>query len=341
MKIRVLTQYPWSVGYGGAEIQARKYVEYASRNGVDIDFLDHYNKEVNYDILHIVGLTYNSRHIVKAAKAKNIKVAISPVYYTSATKARILALYLSVIKTRHLASLNLMGDALKSADVLLPNSVAEQKQLKKIFCLKDELTSFKVVHNGIDNESSIVDPSKFQSQYGINADYILSVAMVDKRKNTVRLIEGFLKSGSGSQLVIVGDVRDIEKSFIERFKYLVEANKDSIKLIPFIQDRALLSSAYAGAKMHAMPSIIETPGLSNLEAASLGCNLVVGECEPVREYFGNLPFYADPHSVDSIARAILAAEKESRSTEAKSIASKYHWEKIVIDLVDVYKSLSN
>lgn len=341
MKVRVLTQYPWSVGYGGAEIQAKKYVEYVSKHGIDIDFLVHYNKEANYDVLHIVGLTYNSRHIVMAAKAKNIKVVISPVYYTSSAKSRILSLFLAVVKSRYLAPLNLMRDALRMADIVLPNSIAEQKQLTKIFGLKEDSTSFKVIHNGIDTENSIIDPLRFQTQFGIDKNYILSVAMVDKRKNTIRLIEGFLKSGSHCQLVIVGDVRDIEAGFIERFTYLVDSNKDSIKVIPFIQDRALLASAYAGARMHAMPSIIETPGLSNLEAASFGCNLVVGECEPVREYFGSLPFYADPFSVDSIARAILAAEKETRSANAKSLASKYYWENISLDLMDVYKKLAN
>ncbi len=45
-------------------------------------------------------------------------------------------------------------------------------------------------------------------------------------------------------------------------------------------------------------SCAETPGISNLEAAALGCNLLLPPIEPVKEYFGNLAHYSSPWAED-------------------------------------------
>ena len=37
---------------------------------------------------------------------------------------------------------------------------------------------------------------------------------------------------------------------------------------------------------------------SNLEAAALGCNLLLSPIEPVKEYFGNLAHYSSPRAED-------------------------------------------
>jgi len=39
------------------------------------------------------------------------------------------------------------------------------------------------------------------------------------------------------------------------------------------------------AKAHLLPSFLETPGLSSLEAASLGVPILIGNDEPVKEVF--------------------------------------------------------
>ncbi|MCF2939762.1 glycosyltransferase [Paenibacillus alkaliterrae] len=342
MKVKVLTRYPWSIGYGGAEVQAQKYVDYALNKGIDISFMDHYSKSVDYDILHLVGSDYNTFQMINFAKSKNIKVVLSPVYYTTQLKAKMISVYLKLFKTKHHSSHNLMKYAMESADFLLPNSMIEQHQLIEVFGLKHKINSFKVIYNGVDDEDiESVNRDHFVNQYGINREYILCVSMIDRRKNTLKLVEAYLQSGSDSQLVIVGDIRDENNIYTDKFRKLVDGNKSKIKHIPLITDKSLLNSAYAAAKVHAMPSLFETPGLSNLEAASFGCNLVVGDCPPVREYFNDLPFYANPNSIDSIANAIINAEKEDRSQDARVIASRYYWHKVVDDLADIYRLVVN
>lgn len=66
------------------------------------------------------------------------------------------------------------------------------------------------------------------------------------------------------------------------------------------------------ARVHALPSFFENPGLAHGEALALGIPAVLGchGCEP--EFFGPGPFYCDPTSVDDITRAVRAAWETKR-----------------------------
>ena len=59
-------------------------------------------------------------------------------------------------------------------------------------------------------------------------------------------------------------------------------------------DDPLLASAYAAARVFALPSWFETPGLAALEAALAGCAVVITPYGSTREYFGGLVAYARP-----------------------------------------------
>jgi glycosyltransferase involved in cell wall biosynthesis len=69
---------------------------------------------------------------------------------------------------------------------------------------------------------------------------------------------------------------------------------------------------YRRARVHALPSLLESTGLATLEAASQGANCVVSQNCPVTEYFGRGALCCDPMSIDSIGAAVLKAWKASR-----------------------------
>src|SRR4051795_3125182 len=69
----------------------------------------------------------------------------------------------------------------------------------------------------------------------------------------------------------------------------------------------ILASAYASARVFALPSWFETPGLAALEAALAGCAVVVTPFGCTREYFGDWVLYARPDRPRAIARALVRA----------------------------------
>ena len=72
----------------------------------------------------------------------------------------------------------------------------------------------------------------------------------------------------------------------------------------------MLASAYAAARVLALPSWFETPGLAALEAALAGCAVVVTPFGCTREYFGDRVEYARPDRPAEIGRAILRAWRD-------------------------------
>lgn len=52
------------------------------------------------------------------------------------------------------------------------------------------------------------------------------------------------------------------------------------------------------ARLCISASHVETPGISNLEAAALGCSLLLPDIEPIREYFGDLVEYLPSGALD-------------------------------------------
>lgn len=96
----------------------------------------------------------------------------------------------------------------------------------------------------------------------------------------------------------------------------------------------MLASAYAAARVHALPSWIETTGLANLEAGLASCSLVVGDRGAETEYLGEHAFACDPGDAESIREAVLTAwnSHSADAVEARRqhILSNYSWQKAAV-----------
>jgi glycosyltransferase involved in cell wall biosynthesis len=94
-----------------------------------------------------------------------------------------------------------------------------------------------------------------------------------------------------------------------------------------------LRSAYAAARVHALPSWIETCGLVTMEAALAGCSVVASTAGYELEYYRDHAYYCDPGDVGSIRAAVLAAynhhaaDARRRLELKRLILQEYTWER--------------
>ena len=96
----------------------------------------------------------------------------------------------------------------------------------------------------------------------------------------------------------------------------------------------------ARTRVHASPSHSETPGLANLEAAAMGCSLAVGDCAPVREYFGSGVEYMRSDDVDSISTGVARALERNDNAGLRSrVLTNYTWDIAAGAILDVYQSI--
>jgi glycosyltransferase involved in cell wall biosynthesis len=123
-------------------------------------------------------------------------------------------------------------------------------------------------------------------------------------------------------LLIVGDSAPNHTSYLETCK---AAASDKVQFIPRISQEELVYY-YLSSAIHILPSWFETTGLSSLEAAYLGCKLIVSPNGDTRDYFGEFANYCDPSSVTSIQRSIETSLGAHYQNEVRELIKKeFNW----------------
>ncbi len=103
----------------------------------------------------------------------------------------------------------------------------------------------------------------------------------------------------------------------------------------------LLASAYAAARVFALPSWFETPALAALEAALAGTPIVLTPFGSTREYFGDRALYAHPGRLGEIAAAVAQAWSRDRDPRLASfVASHYLWPRVAHETAEAYDQVA-
>lgn len=331
--------------FGGAEVQMLKTKEHLERLGVYVKLFDMWNDKIeDYDILHLFSpglFPYESLSLVRTARKKGVKAVISPIFWfsykcmsMSSIKKRVAFHKIFWPLTRNIhRRYYTLAKLFNEADVLLPNSSAEMKQLIILFRVNP--SKFVIVPNGVDPSFKLGDPSLFEKTYGLR-DFILYVGRIDLRKNVLGLIRAFRKLNLNTKLVIIGKIT--EKAYYAKCQK--EANKNVIFIGPFKHDDPLLRSAYSASQVVVLPSFYETPGLAALEGALAGSNIVITREGGTRDYFGDHAWYVDPFDLNSIAKAIKEAYLAPKSQELpKIIEEKFTWKNAALKTLQAYELL--
>lgn len=201
----------------------------------------------------------------------------------------------------------------KHAALLLPNSHSEYRRLQQDYGID---TSYHVVYNGIDTDLFGEDEPSVKR----DPLRVLCVARIEGKKNQLNLIRAL--NNTGFQLMIVGKPAPNHLSYNEACRREAAAN---IQFVNFVEQQHL-ARYYQQATVHVLASWNETCGLSSLEAAYNGCNLVITDKGDTREYFGDDAWYCDPSSPDSIREAVEhAAAAPFREGIRKSVQEIFNW----------------
>lgn len=217
-----------------------------------------------------------------------------------------------------------MKRILRQVDYLLPNSFSELMRVESDFKLS---LPYTIVTNAFDRFTYV--PRNVTKE-----DIVLCVARFEGNKNQINLIKAANKFGF--KLILVGKASPNQKVYFSKCKKIA---KNNVEFLGYVSQEELCS-LYAKAKVHVLPSWFETTGLSSLEAAAMGCNIVVTDKGDVREYFGDLAYYCDPESPDSIANAIeLAMKSPVNKALQDKVLKEYTWEKAAEQTLQAYKKV--
>lgn len=221
---------------------------------------------------------------------------------------------------------NSIKKIIQNAACLLPNSENEYQRLHHAFNIDKKYT---VIPNGIDPE--IFPPSTQTSKDPL---MVVCAARIEGIKNQLNLIKAL--NNTKFNLYLIGNPAPNQQGYYHECKKIAAKNIFFIDNLP----QQKLAEYYTRAKVHVLPSWFETTGLSSLEAAALGCNIVAGNRGDAKEYFGSHAFYCDPALPPSILQAVeQAAAAPVDPALEQQIRTKFTWEQAALSTIQAYKAI--
>jgi glycosyltransferase involved in cell wall biosynthesis len=221
------------------------------------------------------------------------------------------------------------------ADRILPNSHAEAIQLRRLFGA--DPARIRVVPNGVDPRFALADPAPFRARFGLDRDFALYAGRVEPRKNVLGLVRAMRLLGK--PLVVLGDPVPGHRDYLSACE---RAGQGILTRLPRLaHDNPLLATAYAAARVFALPSWFETPGLSALEAALAGPPVVITPRGCAGEYFEHMALYARPERNAEIASAIDHAWHAGPHPDLRGhVLSHFPWSHVAALTAEVYDELA-
>ncbi len=216
------------------------------------------------------------------------------------------------------------------AAALLTNGMRETESIRRQY---PGATKIVEVPLGFEVSDVSGNADTFYQRFGVR-DFVLCVGRLESRKNQLMLLKAL--EHEDIPVVFVAGGFTYQPEYADAVRRFRRVGKT---LVLDRLDPEMLSCAYKAAKVHALPSWYELPGLVSLEAGAMGCNLVVTDNGTARDYLGDYAHYCRPSDARSIRDAVLAAIKRPRPSALMQHLTMYRWERTARDTKQVYEAV--
>ena len=281
-----------------------------------------------YDLVHIFNITRikESYMFFLNAQKQQKKVVLSPIYWPpNAYFKREGASSNALAVWKHMQPMR--ARLVSECTLLLPNSQIEMDVLHQDFL---KAAPYRVVPNGFPDSFIGTTPQLFREQFpDTPKEFVLCAARISTRKNQHWLAN--ICHELGLSLVLLGPVND--QKYFENVKSF-----SNVIYIGTLQGK-LLASAYSAAKVHALPSWFETPGLSSIEAGACGTVVISTNQGSPQEYFRDMALYVHPLDDLGLRTALDQSLNASPLPLMHHIHSHYPWSKIAGMTLEAYKNV--
>lgn len=355
--------------FGGDTVQIQKTAECLEKLGVRVELdIEGRANPRDFDVVHLFNLMRPQETWIAARKARIAKkpVVISTIFGPYTELDRTVRRGIVGWMARHVSPdrfelIKILGrwvvngeyhpgltrfllrgvhqaqeDIISACSVLLPNSHGEADRVMAYF---PEAATKKVVV-----VPNAVDPDLFspnhhcphceETEAAYGNQIVLCAARIESRKCQVELAEAM--EGLPWRLVLVGKPGANSGEYFQRLQQTAARTGNCVIAGPV--DPRRLPCLYRIAKVHALVSWMETPGLSSLEAAASGCQVLITRKGDTYEYFGDMAEYCDPASVESIREGLVRAlERTPDSVAIDSLRERCTWDAAAKATLEAYR----
>jgi len=205
----------------------------------------------------------------------------------------------------------------------------------------------RVIPLGVDPPSVSLSPAERLQErariLGGEGELILSVGVVQTRKNTLNMVKALKSLPNNYKLVLSGGNGYGAEAIHEFIR--TESLGDRVKLLGFIDD-AHLARLYQAASVFLFPSFEEGFGIPVLEALANSVPVVTSNVSSMPEVGGEAALYVDPHNPADIAQKVMQAVEDLQLRKSLAQigiarASKFTWRRTAEETLAVYDEVLN
>lgn len=293
MKIAFILSHAVLSPSNGIVSQALTWQKGLERLGHEVVLIDMWQKNdwASFDIIHFYGYSVYMRDLVNGLVRINPNIVMSPILdpFYSINRLKLYARWGSS-KLGLTNPYYVMSSIKNKIKLFLVRSEYEKEYMVKGFGVKaDNCVVVPLSYN----VTSINKPVKREP-------FCLHISLLmDDRKNVKRLIQAAIKYQF--KLILGGRIHNEQD--LKTLNSWIGNNKN-------IEYRGYLSTEeqmtlYSTAKVFALPSTNEGVGIVALEAAAMGCDIVITSLGGPKEYYNAMAKIVDPFSIDDIGKAVM------------------------------------
>lgn len=237
--------------------------------------------------------------------------------------------------------------SVRAADFVVTDSANTQNDVICMLGADPERTA--VVPGGVEPRFRRASPdmvADLRVRLGLDGPFILSIGMIEPRKNWQGLIRAYSQARARyslpHRLVLAGPRGWLwESIFEERDR---SAFRNDIVFLGFVPD-ADLPALYTAADLFAFPSFYEGFGLPPLEAMACGTPVVVSDAASLPEVVGDAGLTVSADDIDALAEAltrVLLDPTLHASLRAAGLAraGTFTWPAAAERLLEVYRQVA-
>jgi len=184
--------------------------------------------------------------------------------------------------------------------------------------------------------------ARVRARYGLPEEYILSVSVLDLRKNVPRLLRAFdlARRTHPCALVLAGAER---ATVAARYPEVAHLLGDDVVCTGWVPQEDL-PAIYTMAQLFFFPSIYEEFGIPNCEAMACGTPIVTANRAAPPEIAGDAALLVDPLDVEAMANALIQllkdrALREELSRRGLARSRRYSWSETARVTLEVLRAV--
>lgn len=212
---------------------------------------------------------------------------------------------------------------------ITPSGASEAERIKREYPYSRNVLP---VYLGCDVTENDIPADLFIRETGLK-DFVFCVARLETRKNQLMLLKALEEEDIPVVFATGGFTYQLPYAKLcQNFR-----RKGQTLFLGRLSDEMLVS-AYRAAKVHALPSWYELPGMVSVEAAHYDCNVVASKFGTIEDYLGDYAYYCHPGDPEDIRKAVLRALQEPIKPGLKQHVRQFTWRRAAEKTLEAYEN---